>query len=170
MTMLLRKETARADLEPTPACEQPKKTRKRVVRFQQDSNGAVKEEILGPLLKPCSEMDDDEKRRIYWSKQDYVVFRSARHMLVNIVKERELVDKERSLPWNRAKSYVEILARVGYSCRGIDFDVEDDNDTETDLCNLGRHQMRTNSLRGLENHLVPEIYMQKKGRSNDVAF
>lgn len=139
----------------TVAVQRNKKKGKRV-SFDRDERGNVKTDILGPLLKPSSEMSDLEKQSLYWRKWDYDVFRSARHMLVSVTRQSFAREPPRTCR-NNTDSYQKIITRLSDAC----------HETETlarrqDLYRLASEGTRTNSLRGLEHHLVPEVTTQRQ--------
>jgi len=50
---------------------------KKQVVFKMEDNDVVETEILGPLLRPASEMSDCEKERLWWKRSDYRDFRDS---------------------------------------------------------------------------------------------
>jgi len=50
---------------------------KKHVAFKMEDNDIVQTEVLGPLLRPASEMSDYEKERLWWKRSDYRNFRDS---------------------------------------------------------------------------------------------
>lgn len=126
--------------------------RQRSVRFAEQESDEVTIEILGPLLEPSSELSDEIKSEIWWSKEELDNFCTNGQHLAREIARRESSNR------NDSKSYSKVLLNGYYACES------EAGATDTQLHYIRQWTKAAFSRRGIERAVIKELDWLRQDR------